>query len=169
MKKMLTNKKGFSLVELLIVLAIMGVLAAIAFSMFAGVFGNATKKADERQADNIAKAITAYIVDANDSDLSGIGITDTSSVEDVIKALMLIHEIQDDPDDADSPKTKYGPYLTAKNGIVPATLDDAVISDFYPPQWSGYSGYEIKTYQKSMMASVKPVETGSLDLDADAE
>ncbi|NLI57975.1 MAG: prepilin-type N-terminal cleavage/methylation domain-containing protein, partial [Clostridium sp.] len=37
MKKMLRNQKGFSLVELLIVIAIMGVLAALAFSMFAGI------------------------------------------------------------------------------------------------------------------------------------
>jgi len=32
-EKMLKNQKGFSLVELLIVIAIMGVLAAVAFSM----------------------------------------------------------------------------------------------------------------------------------------
>jgi len=54
-EKMLKNQKGFSLVELLIVIAIMGVLAAVAFSMFAGVLGNSKRRADERTADQIAK------------------------------------------------------------------------------------------------------------------
>jgi len=65
MKKMLKNQKGFSLVELLIVIAIMGVLAAVAFSMFAGVLGNSKRRADERTADQIAKAISAYMVVEN--------------------------------------------------------------------------------------------------------
>ena len=69
MKKMLKNQKGFSLVELLIVIAIMGVLAALAFSMFAGILGNSRRRADERTADQIAKALTSYIVESGDTDL----------------------------------------------------------------------------------------------------
>jgi type IV pilus assembly protein PilA len=69
MKKMLKNQKGFSLVELLIVIAIMGVLAALAFSMFAGILGNSRRRADERTADQIAKALTSYIVESGDAKL----------------------------------------------------------------------------------------------------
>jgi|GEM_PF-376748 len=69
MKKMLKNQKGFSLVELLIVIAIMGVLAALTFSMFAGILGNSRRRADERTADQIAKALTSYIVESGDTDL----------------------------------------------------------------------------------------------------
>ena len=69
MKKMLRNQKGFSLVELLIVIAIMGVLAALVFSMFAGILGNSRRRADERTADKIAKALTFYIFESGDTEL----------------------------------------------------------------------------------------------------
>ena len=55
--KRLSNNKGFSLIELLIVIAIMGVLAVIAFNMFGGVLVNSKKRADDQQARNLEKAI----------------------------------------------------------------------------------------------------------------
>jgi len=74
------------LVELLIVIAIMGVLAAVAFSMFAGVLGNSKRRADERTADQIAKAISAYMVDTGDTELTVLkdGAEGEAGVENVI-------------------------------------------------------------------------------------
>ncbi len=153
MKKMLTNKKGFSLVELLIVIAIMGVLAAIAFSMFSGVFTNATKKADQRQGDNIAKALTAYIVDNNDGNLAKAksvttdGLPASPTDKDLILFLMQTHVI----DGMDS-----GPYLSPRDGTVTASS-----ANDYDPQWTKYVGYDIQIYKDTMMAVVKPVESGN--------
>lgn len=154
MKKMLKNQKGFSLVELLIVIAIMGVLAAVAFSMFAGVLGNSKRRADERTADQIAKAITAYMVDTGDIDLSEIKGSD--SVEDVIEGLQ--EEIWLDSTGkkatagAEGAK-KYGPYLTPKDGSDPSY-------EAYAPQWDKHDGYNIKYYIDLMKADVEPVEKG---------
>lgn len=57
------NPRGFSLVELLIVIAIMGVLAVVAFNAFNAVLVNSKKRADEQQAIIIAKAIRLLMTD----------------------------------------------------------------------------------------------------------
>jgi prepilin-type N-terminal cleavage/methylation domain-containing protein len=66
---------GFSLVELLIVIAIMGVLAVIAFNAFNGVLRNSKKRTDELQANNIAKAIRILIVETGYPDVVRAGTT----------------------------------------------------------------------------------------------
>lgn len=61
-KKGLKNNKGFTLIELIIVIAILGILAAIAIPRFSKVQMNSKKNADVVTAKNIAKAVqTAYI------------------------------------------------------------------------------------------------------------
>lgn len=55
----LKNKKGFTLVELLIVIAVLGIIAAIAVPRFAGVLGSVRGSADERAAQLLAKEIEA--------------------------------------------------------------------------------------------------------------
>lgn len=170
MKKMLKNQKGFSLVELLIVIAIMGVLAAVAFSMFAGVLGNSKRRADERTADQIAKAISAYMVDTGDTELTVLKKGDSSSeVENVIvnlqKELWIWKndsgvfesdegESSSDSDDKPNPDAKkYGPYLTPKDG-------KEANYEAYAPQWDKHIGYCIKYYPGLMKADVTPVEEG---------
>jgi type IV pilus assembly protein PilA len=148
MKKMLKNKKGFSLIELLIVIAIMGVLAVIAFSMFSGVVANSKKKADNTQAGNIQKALVAYIVDTGDVDLSelkvggpsGTAISNgTSKWSDVVLALQTVQSV----DGKD-----YEAYLNPKSGNTPTTVD-------FKCQWSGNTGYDIKVYSNRMNATVE--------------
>ncbi len=53
------NKKGFTLVELLIVIAVLGIIAAIAVPRFTGVLSGVTAKADVRTAELFAKEIEA--------------------------------------------------------------------------------------------------------------
>lgn len=146
MKKMLKNQKGFSLVELLIVIAIMGVLAAVAFSMFAGVLGNSKRRADERTADQIAKALTAYMVDSGDSELEAF--SDSEDPEVIIK------ELQEDITYPDDDGKKYGPYLTPKEGST-ASYDN------FEPQFADHAGYKITYYPSLLKADVEPVEDDS--------
>lgn len=165
MKRMLKNKKGFSLIELLIVIAIMGVLAVIAFSMFSGVVANSRKKADRAQGGNIQKALVAYIVDTGDAYLenliypstidtdanktdptAGTAIVDNDNWARVCIALQCYQEIDGEV---------YEPFLNPKNGATPSSVDFEV-------QWTGHAGYEIKVFPDRMNATVVPVEDETL-------
>ena len=189
MKKMLRNQKGFSLVELLIVIAIMGVLAALAFSMFAGILGNSRRRADERTADQIAKALTSYIVESGDTKLEILDGTNTGynvSYEDVdgspvnpgpnvsvgtgdtvsqelVKALQYVIVVEND---TTKRIIKYGPYLTPKEG-------SKIEWENYAPTWSGHEeGYSIIVFSNLQKADVVPVPenkpTGVQDSVGDA-
>lgn len=176
MKKMLKNQKGFSLVELLIVIAIMGVLAALAFSMFAGILGNSRRRADERTADQIAKALTSYIVESGDTDLEilsganndytvtyekadgtpvnpgpnvsiGSGQGQAESQQLVI-ALQHVIVVKNNNTNR---TVKYGPYLTPKEG-------SEIGWENYAPTWSGHEdGYSIIVFSNLQKADVVPV------------
>lgn len=174
MKKMLRNQKGFSLVELLIVIAIMGVLAALAFSMFAGILGNSRRRADERTADQIAKALTFYIVESGDTELEilsgtstdytvsyeevdgspagtvpnvSVGTGDTVSQE-LVKALQHVIVVENNTTNR---TIKYGPYLTPKEG-------SDIGWENYAPTWSGHeAGYSIIVFSDLQKADVVPV------------
>lgn len=167
MKKMLKNQKGFSLVELLIVIAIMGVLAAVAFSMFAGVLGNSKRRADERTADQIAKAISAYMVDTGDTELTVLKSAGSEGSDEVEKVIINLQKelwiwkdgdgkFQSNKESESSPNPdakKYGPYLTPKDG-------KEANYESYAPQWDKHIGYCIEYYPGLMKADVTPVEEG---------
>lgn len=61
MMKNLKKKKGFTLIELIIVIAILGILAAIAIPKFGNVQENARKKADIASAKTIADTAAMLI------------------------------------------------------------------------------------------------------------
>lgn len=169
MRKLLKDKKGFSLIEILIVIAIIGVLAVIAFSAFSGVLGNSQKRADAQQGRIISKAILAYIIASNDPTLDKLhykkegdasytcfrdNATWTSAWDELLYALQT--EIQDDDTD---PKNLYEPFLSPTAGNPPDVAN-------YAPQWnpqnSGkYQGYKIVIHSKNLTVNVKPVETGA--------
>jgi len=61
----LQNKKGFTLIELIVVIAIIGILALIAIPRLAGLQENANKKAVLANLKMLDNAIETYASDAN--------------------------------------------------------------------------------------------------------
>jgi prepilin-type N-terminal cleavage/methylation domain-containing protein len=71
-----SNSKGFTLIELMIVIAIIGILAAIAIPNFIAYRNKAYCSATESDAQNIAAAIADYFADPthnNRPDLADVG------------------------------------------------------------------------------------------------
>ncbi|MDQ2085842.1 type II secretion system protein [Herbivorax sp. ANBcel31] len=179
MKKMLKNQKGFSLVELLIVIAIMGILAALAFSMFSGIFSSTERRADDRTADQIAKVLTAYVVETGDTGLVKLtdnhasftteytnadgtdpgftwtaqldGSADVSGNQITQEIVEALQYIISIENDNTNRQVEYGPYLAPREG-------DVVEWENYAPTWDGHEeGYLIEVYSNLQKVDVVPV------------
>ena len=96
------NRKGFTLIELIVVIAILAILAAIAIPTFTSITRDANQKVAVANARNIATAINTYnalypnetpITDADDAKdtLAGVGLWPSGlSPDDEANAIDLI-------------------------------------------------------------------------------
>ena len=85
-KLRMTNQKGFTLIELMIVIAIIGILAAIAIPNFISYRNRAYCSAAEADARSVAAAVADYFADPDHTgipattDLSGISIQNSFTI-----------------------------------------------------------------------------------------
>ena len=77
--KRLHNRKGFTLIELIVVIAILAILALIAIPRLGGFQENARIAADEATAKTIANAVEMYNASTN-TQLAASAITATATV-----------------------------------------------------------------------------------------
>lgn len=92
LKKFEKNKKGFTLMELIIVIAILGIIIGIAVPKLAGIQDQAENRADKLTIQTINKAITIWCLIENKDTFDGATygnttINENSMVKDVITVL----------------------------------------------------------------------------------
>lgn len=85
MKKVLKNKKGFTLVELMVVVAILGVLVAVAVPAYNGVTDSANKKVCATNIRTIESAILQAQVAGVELSDGTIGNNNETGLDDYIK------------------------------------------------------------------------------------
>ena len=91
---MKTNNKGFSLVELIVVIAIMAILAAVAIPTFSAFIGKAQRSTDESFLNDIE-----YAIELARAEEGGIpdGYTLKVEIEDgLVKTMTLDHATKED-------------------------------------------------------------------------
>ncbi|MBN2797029.1 MAG: type II secretion system protein [Clostridia bacterium] len=106
------NKKGFTLVELIIVIAVMAILAAIVIPRMTGITQSFKEKADERVCENYAREleIMYQMGETVDGDgTAGAPITSYGLVSDVIT-------------NVETPESMTGNYYFVYNGTNTVTV-----------------------------------------------
>ena len=115
MRKML-NKKGFSLVELMIVVVIMGILIAVAIPLYGAITDNAKNKTCATNVDNIRANARNYFLSYN-----------TLATDPDVANMMEDRVMPDCPWDGDDAANERNDYTVVykANGIVEITCANA--------------------------------------------
>lgn len=122
------KKKGFTLVELIIVIAIIAILAAIAIPKFGEVRESANYKADVATAKNIATVVAQQIADNNASIVKGTATDVTAVSTDPVGSKI---------DGGLKPKSKKAGTSTAFAYTVDATTGNIIV------KYSGTGGAQV--------------------------
>ena len=118
------NKKGFTIVELVIVIAVIAILAAVLIPTFSGIIKKAEKSSNEQKATAAYKAV--------------LGVTDygTLSNDDanVVDAYILVEDNTDNTKDV---------WYQVENGVI--TKATAAPADYYATKAAAETGENIGT------------------------
>ena len=118
----LNNEKGFTLIELIVVIAVLGILAAVVLPRIGGITSSAKTAADAATIKTINNAIEIYIAESGDDDISDMDTTSAAELIDDLQAGITVDTVT------------YGPYLkeepelaTGDFGIDGTSVTDSVI------------------------------------------
>jgi prepilin-type N-terminal cleavage/methylation domain-containing protein len=128
------NKKGFTLVELVIVIAVLAIIAAIAIPTVNNVIDSANKSADEANAQTIELALKTAHAEATTKTATG-SLTNISVDELTVKDALEYNNILNSKSELpDCKQSDYHWYYTAGGKIVAAK--SAPSSTYYQLQLS---------------------------------
>ena len=163
MKGFLKQRKGFSLVELLIALLIMAIIAGTAITLFGGVLETSRGGADRETADAIKRAILTYMNAANDTDLSALGIVGGTTQSQIL-VNQLACKITIDGDASTIARIDGGAAPVPAAGNATDDEIDGVYGPFLEeygitPTQDGMDGWEITIDKVNQIIKVQPAAT----------
>lgn len=106
------TRTGFSLLEVLIALAIIGVLVGMALPALQGISDDAEETALEQQLQRVRTAIEFYAFQHDDDNPGQDASTGTWSATTLANQLVLASDLNGDTATAGTAGYPYGPYLT---------------------------------------------------------
>lgn len=124
------NKKGFTLVELVVVIAILGVLSAIAVPRFAGTLNNSKVTADQASAKTIVSALNLAVAAGDATVDDTIVFKDAEADETNIAALVRLDYLETVPE----MQSEEGDFVLSvdDDGDVLVTGEGEGDTQFYP-------------------------------------